>query len=436
MNHPTQLSAAKDGQVTDAMFAVAADENRPSDWVREGVARGRIVIPANVHRRGVRAVGIGRDLRTKINANIGNSALAGTLDEELAKLDCALRHGAHTVMDLSTGPGADEIRLAILERCPVPLGTVPIYQAAAVAGDPITLDADAMLAAIAAQAEQGVDYMTLHAGFRRAHLAAVRRRLTGIVSRGGALLAAWMQHHGRENPLYEHFDLVLELCREHDVTISLGDGLRPGCLADGSDEAQMAELRTLGELVRRCRDAGVQAMVEGPGHLPLDQIEPNMRAQDEACDGAPFYVLGPVVTDCAPGYDHITSAIGGAWAAFHGAAMLCYVTPMEHLGLPRLNDVREGVIAARIAAHAADVARGRPGARARDDAMSAARARLDWEGQFALALDPDRAREWRTADTPQCGRDGAGAEPAACTMCGPQFCPFRISAALRDSKPD
>ena len=435
MNHSTQIRAARAGGTTAAMRAVASDEGYPAEWVRDGVARGRIVIPANVHRRNVRAIGIGRDLRTKVNANIGNSMLAGTPGDELEKLDCAVRHGTDTVMDLSTGPRADEIRKAILERCPVPVGTVPIYQAAAQVAEPSALTLDLLLQVIVTQAEQGVDYMTLHAGLRREHLGAVRRRLAGIVSRGGALLAAWMAHHGRENPLFEHFDEVLAICREHDVTISLGDGLRPGCLADGSDEAQMAELHTLGDLVRRCREAGVQAMVEGPGHLPLDQIERNMRAEEEECDGAPFYVLGPVVTDCAPGYDHITSAIGGAWAAFYGAAMLCYVTPMEHLGLPRLNDVREGVVAARIAAHAADVARGRPGARRRDDAMSAARARLDWEGQFDLALDPERAREWRTADAPKCGRGETEAEPAACTMCGPQFCPFRISAALKEPDP-
>jgi phosphomethylpyrimidine synthase len=312
-----------------------------------------------------------------------------------------------------------DIRRKIRAACDRPLGTVPIYEAAAETDDPADLTPEMLLRTIEAQAREGVDFMTIHAGLLRAHLPAAQHRLLGIVSRGGALLAHWMNRRGLENPLYERFDDVLAICREHEVTLSLGDGLRPGCIADATDEAQLAELQALGGLVRRCRAAGVQAMVEGPGHVPLREIERNMRLEREWCDDAPFYVLGPLVTDCAPGYDHITGAIGGAWAAEHGAAMLCFVTPREHLGLPDADDTRRGLIAFRIAAHAADVAAGRPGARARDDAMSRARAAFDWEEQFRLALDPDEARRRFGGDLNTRGTDH-------CTMCGPKYCPMRL----------
>lgn len=443
----TQWQIARDGEYSPAMLNVAEDEQIAPEALREALARGRVVIPANIHHENLHPIGIGKLLRTKINANIGNSSLTSGLDEELAKMQCAVKYGADTVMDLSTGPDVDVIRLALIRESRIPIGTVPIYQALTLVDDPMELTIDLLLDVIRQQAEQGVDYMTLHAGLLRSHVPAVSRRLLGIVSRGGSILAKWMQTHDRENPLYEHFDRVLDLCAAHDVTLSLGDGMRPGCLADASDEAQLAELKTLGELVRHCRAAGVQAMVEGPGHIPLDQIEDNMRWEDDYCDGAPFYILGPIVTDCAPGYDHITSAIGGALGAFHGASMLCYVTPKEHLGLPNLRDVRDGVVAYKIAAHAADIARGRPHARDRDDAISRARANFDWEQQFDLALDPDKARELRREALEERSKEVASAPPSPpdecpasgedehyCTMCGPKFCSLRISRDVKEAQ--
>ena len=427
MNRETQLEQARAGQVSDAMRAVAAAECRTVESIRDEVAAGALVIPANPSHAALRPIGIGRSLRTKINANLGNSELAGDAGCELAKLEAAVRFGADTVMDLSTGPDLGAVREAILAHCPVPLGTVPVYEAVCRVDAPEDLTGDLLLEVVEGQARQGVDYMTVHAGLLRAHLPAARRRLLGIVSRGGALLARWMERHRAENPFHARFDELLAICRAHDVTLSLGDGLRPGGLADASDEAQFAELAALGDLVRRCRAAGVQVMVEGPGHIPLDQVRMNMEREREVCDDAPFYVLGPVVTDCAPGYDHITSAIGAALGAWHGAAMLCYVTPKEHLGLPNAKDVREGVMAFRIAAHAADTARGIPGARARDDAISRARAAFDWEGQFRLALDPDRARAVRAeALAEQTAGPEPGGEGAFCTMCGPKFCAMRV----------
>lgn len=433
----TQLLLARQGIVSEAMAKVAASERLEPEFIRRQTAAGRLVIPANLHHAALDPIGIGSDLRTKINANIGNSLLSSDIAAELRKLETAVRYGADTVMDLSTGAGIDEIRCAIIAHSRVPIGTVPLYEALARVETPEELTAELLLEVIEHQARQGVDYMTLHVGLLRHHVPLATRRLLGIVSRGGAILAGWMVRHGRENPLYERFDDVLAICREHDVTISLGDGLRPGCLADASDEAQFAELDTLGELVRRSRAAGVQAMVEGPGHVPLDQIEMNMKRQAEVCDGAPFYILGPVVTDCAPGYDHITSAIGATLGAFHGAAMLCYVTPKEHLGLPNERDVRDGVVAYKIAAHAADIARHRPGARERDDAISKARAEFDWERQFDLALDPAKAREFRaealaerSAETPP----AASCETAGehfCSMCGPKFCSMRVFQDVR-----
>ena len=429
----TQLLAARAGTITEEMRTVAGDEFLPVETIRAAVAAGRVVIPINRRRGPRRPAGIGRILRTKINANLGDSAQGSGADEELAKLDLAIKYGADAVMDLSTGPRADEIRARILARSTAPVGTVPVYQAAAKVGDIVKLSPDDLVAAIATQAEQGVDFMTVHAGLLREFIPLATKRLLGIVSRGGALLAKWMTVHQAENPFYTEFDRILAICRAHDVTLSLGDALRPGCLADASDEAQFAELRALGGLVRRCRDAGVQVMVEGPGHVPMDEIEMNMRIEEELCDGAPFYILGPVVTDCAPGYDHITSAIGAALGGFHGAAMLCCVTPREHLGLPDAEDLRNGVIAYKIAAHAADIALKRPHARERDDAMSRARAAFDWRGQFDLALDPERARELHRPFHAAKSGDGtcAGEEAAdACTMCGPDFCPIRIAKDL------
>ena len=425
----TQMTAAQNGEITPQIRTVAEYENRSVEFIRERVADGRIVIPANIHHKNLNPVGIGRELLTKINANIGNSANSSCAGAEKQKLAHAVKYGADTVMDLSTGGGIDLIRKAIIEASPIPVGTVPIYQIVAEHGSD-DFDGKYILEAIEKQAQQGVDYMTIHAGLLQHHVPMAMKRTLGIVSRGGSLLARWMKQHNAENPFYTHFDEILEICREHDVTLSLGDGLRPGCLADASDEAQFAELDTLGELVRRCRAAGVQAMVEGPGHVPYNEIEMNMKREREVCGDAPFYILGPVVIDCAPGYDHITAAIGGTAGAYHGAAMLCYVTPMEHLGLPEAEDVRNGVIAFKIAAHAADVALQKPGADRRDHAISLARAAFDWEKQFDLALDPERARDFRKR-----AEDAAGVKvqhgSEYCTMCGPDFCSMRISRDLK-----
>lgn len=427
----TQLLAARAGQITPAMRAVADVERLPPETVREEVAAGRAVIPCNVHHGALHPIGIGTAFTTKINANIGNSATTGDVTGEVEKLKTAVSFGADTVMDLSTGSRVPEIRKAIIDASTIPVGTVPIYEAVCRVDEPYALTADLLLEVIEEQALQGVDYITVHVGILREHLPAARRRMLGIVSRGGALTAQWMQANERQNPLYEHFDDMLEICRQHDVTLSLGDGLRPGCLADASDEAQFLELGVLGQLVRRSREAGVQAMVEGPGHIPLDEVQMNMERQAEVCDGAPFYILGPVVTDCAPGYDHITSCIGAAVGAMHGAAMLCYVTPKEHLGLPNARDVRDGVIAYKIAAHAADIARKRPGARDRDNAISLARRNFDWQKQFELALDPCKARELRAEALRESGDvEAADSTAEYCTMCGPKFCSVRISQKL------
>ena len=400
------------------MRRVAEREGLDPERVRDEVARGTMVIPANIHHQSLDPMGIGLAARCKINANIGNSAVTSDIDHELEKLQVCLDLGADTAMDLSTGGDLDAIRRAIVQHSTIPIGTVPIYQAVAGLARVEDMTIDHLLEAIESQARQGVDYMTLHAGVLFEHLPLARKRVTGIVSRGGSITAHWMLYHRRQNPLYEHWDRVLDILRRHDVTVSLGDGLRPGCLADASDAAQFAELDTLGELVRRCRDAEVQVMVEGPGHVPMDQIAMNMHRQQEICDGAPFYVLGPLVTDIAPGYDHITSAIGAALAGWSGASFLCYVTPKEHLGLPDLDDVRQGIIAYRIAAHAADVARGRVGARDRDDALSRARFAFDWEKQFELALDPGTARAMHDETLPADYFKSA----EFCSMCGPKFC--------------
>jgi phosphomethylpyrimidine synthase len=395
--------------------------------VRAEVAAGHLVIPANIHHRNLEPVGIGVALRCKINANIGNSSVHGDASTELKKLRVSLECGADTVMDLSTGGDIDAIRAAIIEASTVPVGTVPIYQAMEAAGDIASLHADDILALIEHQARQGVDYMTLHCGLLREHLPLARKRLTGIVSRGGAIMAQWMLEHDAQNPLLTRWDDILAICAEHDVTISAGDGLRPGCLHDASDEAQFAELKVLGELARRAWAHDVQIMIEGPGHVPYDQIEMNVKRQIEECGGAPFYVLGPLVTDLGAGHDHITSAIGGTMAAYAGAAMLCYVTPKEHLGLPELDDVRAGIIAHKIAAHAADIARKRPGARDRDDAMARARFAFEWERQFELALDPQTARSMHTESS----TEACSLSADYCSMCGPKFCAMKLNRGLK-----
>ena len=425
----TQIEAARQGIVTPEMECVARKERLEPETVRDEVARGRMVIPANtVHLRlGLDPMGIGIKASCKINANIGNSAVTSDSENELAKLRMAVSLGADTVMDLSTGGKIDAIRQAILAASTVPIGTVPMYQAVQKVKRAEDLTEQDFLDIVEHQARQGVDYMTLHAGLLRDLIPLTAHRVTGIVSRGGSLIAMWMVAHNKENPLYTRFDELCEIMRSYDVTWSLGDGLRPGSLADASDAAQFAELKVLGELTLRARAHGCQVMVEGPGHVPMDQIAMNMEKQAVDCDEAPFYVLGPLVTDIAPGYDHITSAIGAALAGWHGASMLCYVTPKEHLGLPEVEDVRQGVIAYKIAAHAADVARHRPGARDRDDALSRARYAFDWNEQFRLALDPETARRMHDETLPQ----EAFKSAAFCSMCGPKFCSMRITEDLR-----
>ncbi len=425
----TQLQAAKKGTVTDAMRRVAHDEGVTPEQVCEAVAGGRAVIPLNPAHAHVRPVGVGRLFATKVNANLGRSTTRSGKGDELEKLQIALKAGADFVMDLSVGPDLRSIRQGMLDASPVPLGTVPVYETVSrLADDVPVMDPDLLLQVIREQAGQGVDFMTLHAGLLHRHVELAMRRIMGIVSRGGAIMAEWMKKNNAENPLYTRWDEVMDILAEHDVTVSLGDGLRPGCLADASDAAQFGELDVLGELVRRCRERGVQVMVEGPGHVPFDQIRMNMERQQEVCDGAPFYVLGPVVTDIAPGYDHITSCIGATAAACYGASLLCYVTPAEHLGLPDGEEVHQGMVAYRIAAHAGDVARGRPGARDRDDAMARARAAFDWEAQFRQALDPERARA-RWLKTRMC--QGTATDDH-CSMCGKEFCAVRTSKRIRE----
>jgi len=421
---------ARQGEITDAMRFVASREDLDPELVRSEVARGRLIIPANVHHLAgaLEPMCIGKVSGVKINANIGNSAVSSDAAGELEKLQMAIKYGADTVMDLSTGGNIDAIRQAIIAASPVPIGTVPIYQAVQQDKELEELTAEDLLEMIEHQARQGVDYMTIHAGILLEHLALVHGRVTGIVSRGGSLHAVWMMAHRKQNPLYERYDDILDILRQHDVTISLGDSLRPGSIADASDRAQFAELETLGELTRRAWDRDVQVMVEGPGHIPMHEIEMNVRKQKEICHEAPFYTLGPLVTDIAPGYDHITSAIGAAMIGWHGADMLCYVTPKEHLGLPNAEDVRQGVIAYKIAAHAADLARGRKGARDRDDALSRARYAFDWNEQFRLSLDPERAREYHDEALP--AEYFKSAE--FCAMCGPKFCSMHHSKTIEE----
>lgn len=418
----TQIESARQGIVTRQMKAVAAEESIAEETLRQLVADGRVVIPANVNHKNLNPIGIGKFLKTKINANIGTSGDFDKIESELKKIDMVVKYKADTVMDLSTGGDVDKIRRALIERSTIPFGNVPIYQmakeTAAKGGTFVQMTFDEMLGYIEKQAEDGVDFMTIHAGLTRRAVEKIRKqkRRAGIVSRGGSITTGWMLHNEKENPFYEHFDRILEIARMHDVTMSLGDGLRPGCLSDGSDWGQVEELLTLGELVKRCRDAGVQVMVEGPGHLPLGQIEMNIKLQKSICDEAPFYVLGPIVTDIAPGYDHITSAVGGAIAAAAGADYLCYVTPTEHLGLPDEDDVKEGIMASRIAAHAGDIAKGIPGAIDKDNQMAEARRTLDWKRQEEICLDPEKFRKVRRERS---------STTDACSMCG-SLCVYKI----------
>jgi phosphomethylpyrimidine synthase len=416
----TQLHLARRGETSPEMTRVAEREQLPPETIRDEVARGRMIIPANVHHAALDPMAIGLRARVKINANIGSSPTTSSLEEEVEKLRLAERCGADTVMDLSTGKGIDATREAIVAAATTPIGTVPIYQAVESVKRIEDLTGDLLVKNIAHQAKQGVDYMTIHAGVRLEHLPLCQHRTTGIVSRGGGLLARWMVHHKRENPLYERFDEILEICRAHDVSVSLGDGLRPGSIADASDAAQFAELDTLGELTERAWERDVQVMVEGPGHVPLDQLAENVRRQQEVCHEAPFYTLGPLVTDVAPGYDHITSAIGAAIVGWHGTSMLCYVTPKEHLGLPDADDVKQGMMAYRIAAHAADLARGDKRAAEWDRKLSKARFDFDWTEQFRLAIDPELARSMHDATL----ADDYFKTAEFCSMCGPKFCPM------------
>ncbi|SNZ02805.1 hydroxymethylpyrimidine synthase [Persephonella hydrogeniphila] len=425
----TQMDYAREGIITPEMEYVAKREMLSPEAVRDEVARGRMVIPANINHYSLEPMGIGIAAKCKVNANIGNSAVVSDVETELEKLRVALKYGADTVMDLSTGGNIDEIREAIIKESPVPIGTVPIYQALQEVRTIDKLTEQDILDMIEHQAQQGVDYMTIHAGVLREFLPLVNHRLMGIVSRGGSIMAEWMTVHGKQNPLYTNFDKICEIFKKYDVTFSLGDGLRPGCINDASDEAQFAELKVLGELTKKAWEHGVQVMIEGPGHVPMDQIEMNIKKEMELCHEAPFYVLGPLVTDIAPGYDHIASAIGAAMAGWYGASMLCYVTPKEHLGLPNAEDVKQGLIAYKIAAHAADLARHRPGAKEWDDAMSKARYEFDWEKQFELAIDPETARKYHDETLPQEGYKSA----KFCSMCGPSFCAYRISQNVQEN---
>ena len=419
----SQMRYARRGVITEEMAYIAKREKITPELVRDEVARGRMIIPANINHPELEPMCIGVASLCKINANIGNSAVTSDIDAELKKLHTSVHYGADTVMDLSTGGNIHEIREAILRHSPVPIGTVPIYEAISRVKRIEDLSASIMLEVIEEQAAQGVDYMTIHAGVLIQYLPMVSKRITGIVSRGGAILAQWMAHHHKQNFLYECFDDICKIFAKYDVSFSLGDGLRPGSIADASDQAQFAELKTLGELTKKAWESDVQVMIEGPGHVPLDKIKEQVDKENELCYEAPFYTLGPLVTDIAPGYDHITSAIGAAMIGWHGAAMLCYVTPKEHLGLPNEKDVKDGIIAYKIAAHAADIARHRPGAQDRDNALSFARYKFDWEKQFALSLDPETARAMHDETLP----DDYYKEAAFCSMCGPKFCSMNYS---------
>ncbi|GAA1921269.1 phosphomethylpyrimidine synthase ThiC [Streptomyces sodiiphilus] len=425
----TQLAYARRGEITPEMEYVAIRENVAPEFVRDEIAAGRAVLPANTNHPETEPMIIGKNFLVKVNANIGNSAVTSSIEEEVEKMTWATRWGADTVMDLSTGRNIHTTREWILRNSPVPIGTVPLYQALEkVDGKAEELSWDVYRDTVIEQAEQGVDYMTVHAGVLLRYVPLTARRKTGIVSRGGSIMAAWCLAHHKESFLYTHFEELCEILRAYDITYSLGDGLRPGSIADANDEAQFAELRTLGELNRIAKSHDVQTMIEGPGHVPMHKIKENVDLQQEICEEAPFYTLGPLTTDIAPAYDHITSGIGAAMIAWWGTAMLCYVTPKEHLGLPDRDDVKTGVITYKIAAHAADLAKGHPGAQAWDDALSDARFEFRWEDQFNLSLDPDTAREYHDATLP--------AEPAKtahfCSMCGPKFCSMKISRSITE----
>jgi phosphomethylpyrimidine synthase len=424
----TQRAYARRGQITPEMEFVAVREGVTPEFVRDELASGRAVLPANVNHPEIEPMIIGRNFLVKVNANIGNSAVLSSIEAEVEKMTWATRWGADTVMDLSTGRDIHRTREAILRNSPVPIGTVPIYQALEkVGGKPADLTFEVYRDTVIEQCEQGVDYMTVHAGVRLPYVPLTTERKTGIVSRGGSIMAAWCLAHHEENFLYTRFRELCEIFAAYDVTWSLGDGLRPGSIYDANDEAQLAELRTLGELTEIAAEYDCQVMIEGPGHVPMHKIEENVRLQQELCAEAPFYTLGPLATDIAPGYDHITSAIGAAMIAWYGTAMLCYVTPKEHLGLPDRDDVKAGVIAYKIAAHSADVAKGHPGAQAWDDALSDARFEFRWEDQFNLALDPDTARSYHDETLP-----AAPAKTAHfCSMCGPHFCSMKITQDVR-----
>ena len=422
----TQMYYARRGELTKQMSYVAKIEGIGENLVMDEVAKGSIIIPANVNHTNLKPMGIGRKLKTKVNANIGNSSLSSDICTELRKLEICLEFGADTVMDLSTDGDLDAIRSAIIEHSSVPVGTVPMYEILKEAKEVTNITNELILSVLEKQARQGVSYFTIHAGFLREFLPLVKKRKMGIVSRGGSLSASYMSKLNRQNPFYEIFDQILEICAKYDVSLSLGDGLRPGCLYDATDEAQLSELKVLGELTLRAWQKDVQVMIEGPGHVPLSQIEYNMKIEQELCHDAPFYVLGPLVSDIGAGYDHITSAIGGTMAAYHGASMLCYVTQEEHLGLPNENDVREGIVAHKIAAHAADVALGKAGAIEKDHAMSDARYAFDWNKQFELSFDPKKARELHDESLPE----DAFKSAHFCSMCGPKFCAYKISKDL------
>lgn len=425
----SQMYYARKGQMTEEMQYVAKREDLEPELVRSEVARGRMIIPANINHLSLEPMCIGIASKCKINANIGNSAVTSNVEQELEKLHYAVHLGADTAMDLSTGGDLDLIRTALIQASPVPVGTVPIYQALQEVGGKLEdLSIEIMLDVIERQAKQGVDYMTIHAGVLKEYVPLVKNRITGIVSRGGSIHAKWCNAHNKQNFLYEHFDEICEIFKKYDVSFSLGDGLRPGCLHDASDEAQFSELKTLGELTKKAWEHDVQVMIEGPGHVPMDQLKIQVDKEMELCHEAPFYTLGPLVTDFAPGYDHITSAIGAAMVGWYGASMLCYVTPKEHLGLPNAEDVKQGVIAYKIAAHAADIARHRKGARDRDDELSKARFTFNWRKQFELSLDPETARRMHDETLPQEGFK----EAAFCSMCGPKFCSMSISQDLTD----
>jgi phosphomethylpyrimidine synthase len=423
----TQMHYARENVITEEMKFVAKRESLDPEYVRSEVARGRAIIPANIRHTKLEPMGIGMNLRCKVNANIGNSPVTSSIEEEQEKLHTAVHFGADTVMDLSTGGEIDRIRQAIIEASPVPIGTVPIYQAFVEVENVPDLSSQVLLDMIERQAKQGVDYMTVHAGVLSEYVPLTTDRVTGIVSRGGAILAEWMVLHNQQNPLYTHFEEICEIFKKYDVSFSLGDGLRPGSIADANDRAQFAELETLGVLTRKAWEHDVQVMIEGPGHVPLHLVQMNVEKEMELCQEAPFYTLGPLVTDIAPGYDHITSAIGAAVAGWAGTSMLCYVTPKEHLGLPDREDVKQGMIAYKIAAHAADIARGRKGARERDDAISRARFEFDWEEQFRLSIDPETAKKMHDETLPKEAQKFA----YYCSMCGPKFCSMAHTHTLR-----